>query len=266
MVEADFSHVELVREHLNIGYTRAVNIGLERCRAPYALLCNPDCELEADTVARLAAFLDATPSAAGVAPRLYEEDGEMQDFCYRFPNMVIAVVRFTEVGRRIDARTGLHIEHWWARQDLRGATSPVAVDHIGAACLLLRRQAVTEPLDEGMPIMFSDVELSWRLAERGWLVYLEPAAAARHIQGASFETVPWRVVRHEMQRGLRRFYGAHRGRLRSGLVAAALEADAVARAAVRLVIHRSLAPARQELRDQALLRRNLPSPGSPWVE
>ena len=265
MVAADFPGAELVREPANVGYTVATNDGLARCRGDYVLLCNPDCELMPGTTAALVAFLEETPAAAGVAPRLFDDRG-VQDFCYRFASLPIAIACYTETGRRLDERLGGPVESWRARRDLRTATTPVAVDHSSAACLLMRRDALMGGLDASMPLFFSDVDLSYRLRAAGRAVYFDPRASARHLQGVSVDRLGWRLMRHEMRRGLRRFYRLHRGPAARAALDTILVTDALARAAFRGLRARSIAASREELGWLPRLLGDRPGPGTPWVE
>jgi GT2 family glycosyltransferase len=266
MVNRDFPDVTLSRQSENRGYTHATNIGLAQGSGTYVLLCNPDCEPEPDTLAALVTFLDSNPRAAAAAPRLVGGDGEIQDFCYRFPSLMISAMCITNAGRRVDEWIGGRAHDWWARHDLRGAHSPAAVDHAGAACLLLRRKLLGSELDEGMPLYFSDTDLSWRLRERGYQIFLVPAARARHLQGGSLRSLPVPLIRHEMKRGLRRFYRRHRSPGPRVALTAILVGDGLLKAAYVGLRDRSWTTWEEEINWLRRLLDNQPAPGSPWVE
>jgi N-acetylglucosaminyl-diphospho-decaprenol L-rhamnosyltransferase len=266
MVAADYPQVTLLRQQVNIGYTRATNLGLGACTAPYVVLCNPDCELAIDSLGVLVSALSGTHGAAGVAPRLLDERGEPQGFVFRFPRLIDAFACYTEMGQHIDRRVGGRFVRRYDREDLKHVAGMVGVEHPAAACILLRRELLVGGLDAAFPIFFSDTDLCWRLREQGYSLYLEPAARARHLLGASVNRVPWPLVLHELQRGLRRFYRLHHNRRRQAAVTMILAADVVVRAAVHGVRHRSMERA---LGDLAMLPRLLsdrPGPGVPWVE
>jgi GT2 family glycosyltransferase len=265
LVERDHAGVTLVRQRQNFGYTQATNQGLKHVAAPYVLFCNPDCLPEPGAVARLVAFLQSNPSADAVAPRLIGPDGEVQDFCYRFPTLVIAAACYTETGRRLDQRLGGRAEARRSRHDLHDAAGPVAVDHAGAACLLLCRDALSDGLAETMPLYFSDLDLSFRIRANHRHVYLEPAATARHQQGGSIQQLPWRLLRHELQRGLRAFYRRHHGPARRAALTTIMIVDGVTRAAVHALRDRSLAASREEIDWLGKLLSDQPGPGTPWV-
>jgi GT2 family glycosyltransferase len=266
MVKREFPDVTLSRQSENRGYTHATNIGLAQGSGTYVLLCNPDCEPEPGTLAALVTFLDSNPGAGGAAPRLFGDDGEIQDFCYRFPSLMISAMCLTNAGRRADEWLGGRAHDRWARRDLRGAQSPVAVEHAGAACLLLRRDLLADLLDESMPLFFSDTDLSWHLHDRGYRIFLVPSAHARHLQGGSLRSLPLPVIRHEMKRGLQCFYRRNRGPAARAALAAILVGDGFFRAAYLGLRDRSWASPREEIDWLRLLLTNQPAPGAPWVE
>jgi GT2 family glycosyltransferase len=256
-----------VRLDQNVGYTRATNLGLLRCEAPYVLFCNPDCSPDKRAAGQLVAFLERTPEAAAAAPRLFDLDGTMQDFCYRFPSLFVAATCLTEVGRRVDrALLGGRAVAWWSHRDLREVNRAVAVDHAGAACLMFRRELLTGGMDEAMPLLFSDFELNWRMRERGLYVYLEPQAGARHRKGETVSRLPLRIVHHELQRGALRFYRRHRGLAATAGLTGLFIIDALSRGAVAGARRRSVAALKENLQGLRLLLADRPMPGTPWVE
>src|SRR6202521_4323985 len=73
----EFPQVTVLREPANMGYGRAANIGLERCRGRFVLLLSPDVQMEPQAIGRLADFLLTRPDAGGVGPRILMPDGTL---------------------------------------------------------------------------------------------------------------------------------------------------------------------------------------------
>jgi len=257
--------VDVLRLRRNTGYTRGVHAGVRRGDAPYVLLCNPDSEPEPDCVARLVHLLESTPQAGAVVPVLVGLDGVPQRMLYRFPRLTDAFFCFTEVGHHLDRRLGKPGERRYAMA-LPPDGRPAPVEQCGGACVLLRRDGIEELLDDGFPLFFSDTELCWRLRQRGQSLWCEPAAVARHLQGASVDRLRGVTILHELQRSLRRFYALHERRGRRTALDALLVADLTIRTVARGTRRRSLHAARAEL---DLLRRlwtDRPAPDAPWIE
>ncbi|MGI8608642.1 MAG: glycosyltransferase family 2 protein [Candidatus Dormibacteria bacterium] len=265
MVRQEFPDVVLLEQSQNLGYTRATNLGLARCPGRYVLLCNPDCRPEPETASVLVKFLENNQQAAAAAPRLYGDDGALQDFCYRFPGLLIAAACFTTAGYRIDHLLGGRARRWHARADLRRETRPALVDHASAACLMVRRELLGDGLEPTMPLFFSDLELSYRLRRGGWLMYYLPAATAHHSQGAALRALTADQTRHELRRGLLRFYEMHRPRSR-WLLVVMLAIDALMRATFRRLSTGRTLEVRAEMNSLRVAIRNLPMGAVPWVE
>jgi N-acetylglucosaminyl-diphospho-decaprenol L-rhamnosyltransferase len=192
VVEA--SGARWVETGTNLGYGRAANWGaqvLEVRRAEHLFICNPDIRVGAGTVAGLAAALDAEPNLALVGPRLCNPDGSLYPSARRFPDLVDSIGhgllgmiaphnRFTRRYRLLD---------WDHRQAAH-------VDWVSGACFLARREAwdAVGGFDPSYFMYMEDVDLCWRLRVGGWAVGYEPAAEVMHVQGASTNRRPYRML------------------------------------------------------------------------
>lgn len=63
---------ELFASEENIGYSRAHNDNIARCRAQYVLMLNPDLQFGPELFAELLAYIEAHPEFAFVGPRILE--------------------------------------------------------------------------------------------------------------------------------------------------------------------------------------------------
>ena len=113
----------------------------------------------------LIAFLENTPKAAGAQPRLLLEDGE----------------RVNTSGNR-NHFLGFCFMTDYQRPLLELETSPREIDSLSGAAFVVRTSALgDEPLFNADYFMYlEDTELSWRLRQRGFGVWLVPGATVRH--------------------------------------------------------------------------------------
>jgi len=79
----------------NLGFGRAHNISLRQgdALAKYHLVLNPDIMFPEGTLESLYAFMEATPEAGLVMPKVLDFDGEMQFLCKRLPTPADLLVR-----------------------------------------------------------------------------------------------------------------------------------------------------------------------------
>ncbi|MGE0684801.1 MAG: glycosyltransferase, partial [Candidatus Binatia bacterium] len=138
----DNENGELILNTRNKGFAPAVNQGLERARAPYVLLLNPDVYLEPGALRLLLTFLEANPQRAAASPRMWW-DAEHTALLplTAVPSLALLVARVV-AGRLQIARTLLG--RWWiaSRKRLWFAQEPFAVPAIAGGCVLIAKSVL----------------------------------------------------------------------------------------------------------------------------
>jgi GT2 family glycosyltransferase len=179
-VTNEFPQVTVLREPANMGYGRAANIGLERCRGRFVLLLNPDVTLDPQAVGRLADFLLTRQDAGAVGPRIVMPDGTLDPDARRsFPEPRSLFYRTIGLSRLFpnSARFGKYN---------MGHLDESEVHEIDAGtdtCLMLRMAAVDRIgyFDPRYFMFGEDIDLCYRLKMGGWKIfYLPTAIAVRH--------------------------------------------------------------------------------------
>lgn len=157
--------VRVVHNPLNVGYARAMNAALAGTTAAVLAAVNPDTVLPPGALATLVDRLLAVPDLGLVAPRLVHLDGGTQHSAYRFPSPAVSFATALPV-RAQRGRLG-------RRLGLEAAGPPVTatdVDWAIGAVHVIRARALggDQPYDERWFMYAEDIELCWRLAQRGW--------------------------------------------------------------------------------------------------
>jgi glycosyltransferase involved in cell wall biosynthesis/GT2 family glycosyltransferase len=188
----------VVRNHINLGFARAVNQALALTAAPLVLLLNPDAVLMHDTLDHLqAALVDPTVAIAG--GRLLQEDGRDQQPWWPFPSA-----------------GGTWLEAFMLRRSTwqpNTKTTACDVDFVVGACLLMRRDVVRQlgGFDERFWLYGEEADLCKRVCSAGLRVRFVPEAITHHVGGASSESLGAAVSTH-FARGTERFVLHHQGR------------------------------------------------------
>jgi GT2 family glycosyltransferase len=206
-VRREFPQVQVVASSRNLGFAAGVNLGVRHVTGEAILLLNPDAVLEPGALGRLAAFLEATPEAGVVAPKLVDPSGALQFSCRRFPG------RWMALGHRYALLTrllpGNPITRHYLLTDWDHGSAR-AVDWVSGACVLVRRTALQQVggLDEGFFLFSEDVDLCKRLWAAGWKIYYLPEAVAVHRIGISARRDSPRLIlaRH---RSMLRYHHKH---------------------------------------------------------
>jgi GT2 family glycosyltransferase len=95
-------------------------------------------------------------------------------------------------------------------------SSPVAVEAISGACMMVRREMITDvgPLDEQYFLHVEDLDWCMRAHRAGWKIWFVPDAKVVHQKGISSQVQPL-TVEYYKHKGMVRFYSKLLGETRS---------------------------------------------------
>jgi N-acetylglucosaminyl-diphospho-decaprenol L-rhamnosyltransferase len=192
-VQQQFPGVTWLDSGANLGYGAAANIGAAcaATRGADLLVCNPDIELAAGALASLRDCLESHPKVGVVGPLIVNTDGSLYPSARRFPGLADSLGH------------GLIGQFWpanpWSRRYTMGDwdhANRQAVDWVSGSCFLARRQAweALAGFDLAYFMYMEDVDFCWRAHRAGWEVVYEPASHVMHVQGASTERHPYRML------------------------------------------------------------------------
>jgi N-acetylglucosaminyl-diphospho-decaprenol L-rhamnosyltransferase len=206
--------VDLVRERFpparliqqdNRGFGAGMNTGMRAASGRYFLLLNADAWVLGDAVEQLRTFADEHAEAAVVGPRLLNPDGSLQRSVRGFPTLwrlateYFFLRKLAPGSRVLNAFFGAGFDHRSTR----------AVEWLGGACLLVRREAAEQVgfFDEDYFLFSEEVDWCWRFRQAGWKTFFFPGAEVAHVFSASYNP----ALFNELLRGDLRFLAKHRG-------------------------------------------------------
>ena len=163
-----FPQVRVIENAANLGYSRAVNQGIEAARGRYVLILNPDIEVRDGSIELLCREMDENADVGIAGSKLLNEDGTVQHSCRRFYTLWTVLLRRTFLGK-LFRRTG-EISRF-LMLDFDHASSH-DVDWIIGACMMVRREALADIglMDERFFLYFEDVDWCYRAWRTGWKV------------------------------------------------------------------------------------------------
>jgi GT2 family glycosyltransferase len=179
MVQERFPQVRSIQNRENLGFARANNLAIRESRGRYVLLLNSDTEVLSGALQYLLDFIEKHTEAGAIGPKVLNPDLTLQSSCNPMPTL----------GRELWHL--MHLDHLWPRSIYReenwDATVAHAVEVIQGNCLLIRRKALSDVgvLDEAFFMFTEEVDLCYRLLQRGWSVYWVPMARIVHYGGQS---------------------------------------------------------------------------------
>lgn len=183
LVRSEFGQrVSLIETGENLGFGRAANRGVSAATTPWVALANADVEVSQNALSSLTALAESDPHIGLAAPRLVDPDGSPQASVYRFPRLSTSLLAALGV-HRLHPRVG----EWLFGSGKQEAEETSDVEWVMGAFLLLRKAAFDDSggfaRDQWM--YAEDLDLAWRLREKGWRRVYVPKAEVTHVRGAS---------------------------------------------------------------------------------
>ena len=196
--------IEFVGEAKNLGYARGNNIAFAKSRGEWVLTLNPDTEVFEGTLQRAIDTLKRRPKDAVLGAKLVIPDGTVQRSVRGFPTLAGifgALFHLDEVYPK--SALGSYTLPAFDYDEEQSAPQPMGT------FLLFRREALEErPFDESFPIFFNEVDLLYRLKEKGWGCVYDPAVRVLHHGGESTKQVRPKMI-WESHRSLIRYLKKH---------------------------------------------------------
>lgn len=208
MVRAEFPSVHLIANARNSGFSAGNNLGLRwlgfddsaaagipgsavsRTVTPrYALLLNPDTLVHPDTVAEMAAFMDANPRIGVAGPRVRRPDGTLDKASRRsFPTPITSFYRMVGLSRLFpNSRRFNAYNLEYLPED-----AVHEVDSVVGAYMQVRREAIDGAglLDEAFFMYGEDLDWAKRIKDGGWQVWYNGAVEMTHVKMAASRQSP----------------------------------------------------------------------------
>jgi len=202
--EIDDDRLQVIMNEKKLCVAKASNIPLPATTGDFLLFLNPDCLIQADTIAAMQDAVEKHPDAGMAGCLLRNTDGSEQAGCRRrVPTPVRTLVRILYLDRPFPfLREKGMLLYKEALPD-----APQTVEAISGAFMLVRRTAVEDVglMDEAYFLHCEDLDWCMRFRMKGWKVLFVPAVEAMHIKGACGINRPIRVEWHK-HCGMVRFY------------------------------------------------------------
>ena len=178
IIKEEFPQVKLIVNSKNLGFTHANNQAMRRCQGDFILMLNPDVEVIDGSLNKLVEFMRHNPQAGAAGGRLLYPDGSLQMSCRNFYTLPTILLKRTFLKNMFPQHklVNRHLMSNWNHDNIR------IVDWVFGACLIVRRRIIEELgfLDERFFMYFEDVDLCYRLKQRGLKTYYVPQASFIH--------------------------------------------------------------------------------------
>lgn len=176
----------------NLGFAKAVNIGVRASRGTTILLLNPDAVINLSALRALREAL-TIPGTGLVAPILDNPDKQQTvvsaGFLPTLRRMTAHYSGLARLGHRVPALRG----HYLYENQL--PLTPMRVDWVTGACMLFERSTWLKVggLSERWFMYAEDIDFCRRITSAGYTVVLDTRTRAEHLVGESDSTKSFKV-------------------------------------------------------------------------
>ncbi len=179
------SSFTFVQMEKNMGWV-AINSILKQTQGKYLVTVDPDAIIHPGALQTLFLFMENNPVAGAATAKLLNVDGSPQLYYRRI--MTPTFYFFTTVFGRVIDKYFLRLRYWKRYRYIDLNLGHVSeVEQPAWPCLMWRREAIgAYVVDKRLPFYFPDVEMSRRLYDWGYKIFLVPEATITHLKSASF--------------------------------------------------------------------------------
>lgn len=210
MVQKNFPWVVLTQNKENKGFAKANNQILRKVKTKYIFTVNPDIEFLNNTIEQLIIFLKNNPKIIACSPLMLNQDRSVQKkgYYHKFPSLIQALLFYTNLYKVCIKIPFLVDKYWECPYDL---DKPFEVDQLPGACIFAYSKSLKEVnfFDERYPLLFEDVDLSYKLKKKGYKLYVVPSSKVIHEGGASFKKLDEDIALRKFLTGLIVFFDIH---------------------------------------------------------
>lgn len=182
-----FPGIHLVVNQRNVGFANAVNQCIGISTSPYLMLLNPDTIVTAGFFNEILRYMESNHHVGILGPAIYDHDMEVQGSARSFPTPITALFGRSALLTRFFPNNRV------TRRNILNKASdgktPMPVDWVSGACMLVRRKAVEEVglMDRHFFMYWEDADWCRRMIQKGWDVLYYPKASLIHYAGVSSE-------------------------------------------------------------------------------
>jgi N-acetylglucosaminyl-diphospho-decaprenol L-rhamnosyltransferase len=164
-----------VKNSENVGYGRAMNIGIAATESRYLCLLNTDVILNRAALEALVSHCDSHPDVHVCSPVIKYLDGRIQGFFFKFGLITLYLDFFKMLWNKN------------FKNRLISSVNPVRVDGIAGAFIFCHRKLAQKGrlFDEDFFFYYEDTELAHRLLKQGAICEILPQQSIIHIGGQS---------------------------------------------------------------------------------
>lgn len=193
--------IKFLKANENRGFASGNNIAIKKASGRYILLLNSDTEVKEKTLENIYKYMEENSSVGATGCKVLLENGELDKACKRsFPNPKNSFQRLFHIKTK---NNDYNLDHL----DDNGIYE---IDCLTGAFMLIRREALNDSglLDETFFMYGEDIDLCYRIKEKGWKIVYYGKSEIVHYKGGSSKRRNFKLV-YEFYRAMYIYYRKH---------------------------------------------------------
>ncbi|MGE5406732.1 MAG: glycosyltransferase [Methanosarcina sp.] len=164
------------KSETNLGFAKANNIGAKIAKGEYILCLNNDTEPKEGWLEPLVRIIEGDKTVGAVGSKLLFPDGKIQ-------HAGVVIINDNVLPDPLVAR---HI-YWMSNANIKDVNILKTYQALTAACLLIRKSVFDEVggFDEEYWNGYEDIDLCFKLREKGWKLVYQPQSVVIHYESQS---------------------------------------------------------------------------------
>jgi len=178
------SNFETIFNNSNLGFAKGNNSARKIAKGEYILFLNSDAILEKNTIDKTIKYLKNHSSVGGITCRLNLVSGKLdKDTRRSFPTPWVTITHFVKLDR-LFPKSKLFAQYWYSYMP----ENKIHEIDVAQGAYFLIRKKVLDQVNWFTPTYFldgEDIDLCWKIKEKGHKIIYYPKVKALHLKGAS---------------------------------------------------------------------------------
>lgn len=207
MIKEYFSHIQLIENKANLGFSKGNNIAIKESKGRYILLLNSDTVVNKHCLEKCINYMDEHLEIGTLGCRVLLPNGNLDAACKRgYPTPEASMYYMLKLHKLFPN------SHKFGAYNL-GYLSELEINEVDClvgAFMIVRREAIEDVglLDEDFFMYGEDIDWCYRIKQSGYKIIYYPEATIIHYKGASSKKKRVKTI-YEFHRAMYLFYNKH---------------------------------------------------------
>lgn len=180
----DQNDIKFIENNSNLGFAAGNNSARNKCLGKYILFLNSDTEVYKNTLKESLNFIINNPKVGVVTCKMVLPNGRLDPDSKRsFPTPWVALTHFSGLDKLFPT-SRIFAKYWYGYEP----NDKVMDIDVAQGAFFLTRKSVLDDIgwfDEDYFLDGEDIDLSWRIKEKGYRIVYFPQVSILHVKGAS---------------------------------------------------------------------------------